>query len=128
MLIPEYLYHTAPNPFVLYGFSYKSLAHWFAVQDAASKGKPFKHFFDMTVEELPEIQYITVTVINEGLEAMLNQNNHKIKGIPNEYACTHPILGVGTTKLRLEYGDKKRGRNLYGKGIEKVLKRRRLSK
>ena len=82
----------------------------------------------MTVEELPEIQYITVTIINEGLEAMLNQNNHKIKGIPNEYACTHPILGVGTTKLRLEYGDKKRGRNLYGKGIEKVLKRRRLSK
>lgn len=128
MLLPECLYHTSENPFELYGFTYKTLAHWFAVQVKASKGEPFKHFFNMDVKDLPELQYIPVAIINEGLEAMMKQNNHNVKGIPNEYACSHPILGIGTTKLRLQYGDKKRGRNLYGKGIEKVLKRRRLSK
>ena len=128
MLIPECLSHTAENPFELYGFTYQTLAHWFAVQCAASKGEPFRHFFHLNVGKLPKLKYIPVSVITEGVEAMLNQNQHTVHGVPNEYACSHPILGIGTTKLRLSYGDKKRGRNLYGKGIEKVLKRLRLTK
>lgn len=128
MLVPECLYHTAENPFELYGFKYKTMAHWFAVQDAAYKGEEFHHLFDKDVSELPRLKYSSVAIIEEGIEAMLQQNKHEIRGLPNEYACSHPMLGIGTTKLRMEYGDKGTGRNLYGRGIERVLKRRRTSK
>jgi len=129
MFLPEKLYHTARNPFHLYGFQYETLAHWFVVQDAASKGKPFKHFFNMSVDDLPVLQYVPVPVINEGVEAMFSQNNiSDVKGCPSEYPISNLILGIGTTKIRLEYGDRKRGRNLYGKAIERVLKRQKTNK
>lgn len=129
MFLPKSLYHTSKNPFHLYGFHYKTLAHWFVVQNAAAKGKPFQHFFDMPVEDLPTVAYVPVPVIDEGIEAMFSQNNiPDIRGCPSVYAISDPILGIGTTKIRLEYGDKKRGRNLYGKAIERVLKRRKTFK
>ena len=129
MFVPENLYHTARNPFNIYGFHYETLAHWFVIQNAASKGKPFEHFFDMKATELPKIQYIPVPIIiNEGVEAMIAQNNITAKACSYVYAISDSILGVGSTPLRIEYGDKKEGRNLYGKAIERVLKRRKISK
>lgn len=128
MFVPDYLSHTAENPFTLYGYRYKTMAHFFAVQQAAAKALPFKHLFDMQVEDLPKLGYVKPKVIREGVEAMLAQTKHNIRTIPNKYASTHFFLGTGMTKLRTEYGEKKRGRNLYGKSIESVLKRRRFSK
>jgi hypothetical protein len=128
MFVPKHLYHTSKNPFNMYGFHYETLAHWFAVQNAASKGQPFMHFFDMNTEELPKIHYIPLHIINEGLEAMVAQNNITEKVHSYIYAISDPILGVGSTPIRIEYGDKHDGRNLYGKAIERVLKRRKTSK
>ena len=115
MFIPEYLEHTAENSFTLYGFEYKTMAHYFAVQQAAAQGRPFKHIFDMDVADLPKLVYVRREIVDEGVEAMLHQSKHDISllPVPNEYADKHPVLGIGTTKLRLRYGDKKRGRNLY---------------
>ena len=125
MFVPEYLSHTADNPFTLYGFKYKTVAHFFSVQQAAAKGLPFKHLFHLDVDELPPLVYVQADLVNEGVQAMLAQTKHAIKCVPNEYASTHPVLGIGTSKLRAEFGEKKRGRNLYGKSIAAILKRRR---
>ena len=110
MLVPEYLSHTSENPFTLYGFHYKTMAHFLAVQQAAAKGLPFEHLFAAKVEDLPKLVYVQVGIVDEGIEAMLAQTKHDIRSIPTEYASTHPVLGIGTSKLRLSYGDKKRGR------------------
>ena len=128
MLVPKYLSHTSENPFTLYGFKYKTMAHFFAVQQAAAKGLPFKHLFNAEVTDLPKLVYVRKAIVNEGVEAMLAQSKHDIRSIPDAYASTHPVLGIGTSKLRLAYGDKKRGRNLYGKSIQTVLKRRKVCK
>lgn len=128
MFVPDFLSHTSENPFTLYGFRYKTMAHFLAVQQAAAEGLRFKHLFDTKVEDLPELTRVQASVVNEGVEAMLAQTQHHITSIPTEYASPHLILGVGASEMRLQYGEKKRGRNLYGKGIESVLKRRRVSK
>ena len=119
--VPTKLYHDAPNPFTLYGFKYQTIAHFLIIQTHARRGVPFKHFFDMPVEELPPIHWVNRDVLEEGLNAMLPQMTpRKLK-----YPISHEILGIGTTRFRLKYGDKESGKNVYGKSITRVLKRRR---
>jgi hypothetical protein len=120
MLLPNHLYHDAPNPFMLYGFKYKTMAHWIVVQSHARRGSPFKHFFDMPVTELPKIYKVNKEVLEEGLDAMLPD----IKPQVYRYAHSHPILGIGTTRFRLKFNDNEFGKNAYGQCISAVLKRR----
>jgi hypothetical protein len=121
MSIPGHLGHLSVNPFSLYGFEYNTIAHWIVIQDAARRCKPFKHFFGMAPEDLPEIHDVDREVLEEGLEAMLPD----MEELPSEYMHTHATLGIGTTQFRLSYGDKKKGKNLYGLSVRRVLKRRR---
>ena len=121
MFVPEHLGHDQPNEFTLYGFTYKTMAHYITIQNFARKGAPFKHLFDLPVEDLPTIKTVHKAILEEGLAAMLPDMDK----IPSVYAHSHPKLGIGTTKLRLKFGDKKRGKNIYGKAIKRVLKRRK---
>lgn len=119
--VPTKLYHDARNPFTLYGFQYQTIAHFLIIQTHARRGVPFKHFFDLPVEELPPIHWVNRDVLEEGLNAMLPQMQpRKLK-----YPISHEILGIGTTRFRLTYGDKESGKNVYGKSITRVLLKRR---
>lgn len=121
MFVPDHLGHDQPNEFTLYGFTYKSMAHWITIQNFARRGAPFKHLFKLPIKKLPPIKIINVEILEEGLEAMLPIMDK----IPSVYANSHHKLGIGTTKLRLKYGDPKTGKNIYGKAIKRVLKRRK---
>ena len=124
MFVPTELYHDTSTPFTLYGFRYESIAHWLVIQGNARKGYPFKHFFKMPIGELPRIVKVSKEILEEGLEAMLP--DLKIRSY--RYAHSHPILGIGTTKLRLKFGDDENGLNVYGQCINNVLKHRRAIK
>jgi len=119
--VPTKFYHDAPNPFTLYGFHYKSMAHYLVVQMNARRGLAFEHFFEMHVDDLPYIHCVQKKVLDEGLGAMLPKDmemkNYK-------YPISHDLLGIGTTRFRLKYGDKPNGKNAYGKAMKRVLKRR----
>jgi len=118
--VPENLYHDAPNPFTLYGFKYQTIAHYLVVQTNARRSLPFKHFFDMDVRDLPPIHCVNKVVLEEGLNAMLPDMLPK----KFKYAISHELLGIGTTRFRMKYGDKQTGKNQYGRSMRMVLIRR----
>ena len=122
MFLPEKYGHLKPNKFTLYGFTYPTMAHYLVIQISAKNGGDFRQYFDMPVEDLPEIRRFNRRMLEEGLEAMLPKTlrNDKYK----YYDSIHPVLGTGTTKLRMQFGDTITGRNLYGIAINRVLKRR----
>ena len=122
--VPEYLYHDAPNPFTLYGFHYKSIAHYLVIQTHARRALPFKHFFDMEIEDLPPVHCVNKTVLEEGLNAMLPDIEPK----KFKYPISHHLLGIGATRYRLKFGAPETGKNVYGKSMRMVLKRRRALK
>lgn len=122
MFIPEKYGHLEPNEFTLYGFTYPTMAHWIVIQMSAKNGGDFRQFFDMPVEDLPEIKRFNHGMLEEGLQAMLPKT---LKKGYKYYDCMHPILGTGTTKMRIQFGDSIRGRNLYGIAVNRVLNRRR---
>jgi len=119
--VPEKLYHDAVNPFELYGFKYQTVAHFLVIQARARRALPFKHYFEMDVKDLPRIHCINKTVLEEALDAMLPEMEPK----DYIYPISHDLLGIGTTRFRLQYGDKQTGKNQYGRSIRAVLKRRR---
>lgn len=121
MFVPKQYGHKEPNEFTLYGFTYPTMAHWIVIQMAAKNGGGFHKYFSMSVEELPEIKRINRKMLEEGLEAMLPP----MKKIPVYYESMHKLLGIGTSKMRLKFGDKMKGGNQYGVAISKVLKRRK---
>ena len=121
MFVPKRFGHLEPNEFTLYGFTYPTIAHWIVIQMSAKNGGDFRKYFDMPVEELPEIKRFNHGMLEEGLDAMLPN----IKKDYMYYESMHPILGIGTTKMRLNFGDKIKGRNLYAISIQKVLNRRK---
>lgn len=122
MFIPEKYGHLEPNEFTLYGFTYPTMAHWIVIQMSAKNGGDFRQFFDMPVEALPEIKRFNHGMLEEGLEAMLPKT---MKKRYKYYDCMHHILGTETTKMRIQFGDSIRGRNLYGIAVNRVLNRRR---
>jgi hypothetical protein len=120
MFLPDHLAHDVENKFHAYGFDYKTIAHWLVIQSKAFSGKPFKHYFDMPVNELPYIHRVNRDVLKEGLQIMLPE----MKCYRYEYAHSNHKLGIGTTKLRLRFGDKADGENVYGQCVYEVLKER----
>jgi hypothetical protein len=122
MFVPEKYGHLEPNKFTLYGFTYPTMAHWIVIQTSAKNGGNFRQYFDMPAKDLPEINRFNYQMLEEGLEAMLPKT---IKKDYKYYDSTHQVLGTGTTKMRIQFGDEMKGRNLYGKAIERVLNRRR---
>lgn len=120
MFLPSELAHDAPNEFVLYGFTYKTMAHWITVQAKARAGKRFKKYFDMPVKDLPPIHRVNAEVLKEGLREMLPP----MKYYKFRYAHTNDRLGIGTTRLRLRFGDPALGNNVYGVCVSEVLKER----
>lgn len=122
--VPENLYHDAPNPFTLYGFKYQTIAHYLVIQTNARRALPFKHFFDMDVKDLPEIHCVNKVVLEEGLNAMLPHMPPK----KFKYPISHDLLGIGTTRFRMRYGDKQTGKNQYGRSMRMVLIRRAANK
>ena len=122
--VPPFLYHDAPNPFTLYGFKYPSIAHFLIIQAKARRGLKFRHFFDMPIEDLPPVYSINKAALEEALAVMLPEMEPQ----KFEYPISHEVLGIGTTRLRLKYGDKKNGSNAYGLAMWRVLKRRQSSK
>lgn len=122
MFIPEKYGHLEPNEFTLYGFTYPTMAHWLVIQISAKNGGDFRKYFDMPVEDLPEIKRFNRTMLEEGLEAMLPKT---LKNKYMYYDSIHPVLGTGTTKMRIQFGDSFHGRNLYGIAVNRVLNRRR---
>lgn len=122
MFLPKKYGHLEPNEFTLYGFTYPTLAHWIVIQMAAKHGGEFRKYFNMPAEELPEIKRFNPGMLEEGLDAMLPKT---LKNDYMYYDCMHHVLGIGTTKMRIQFGDHIRGRNLYGKAVERVLNRRK---
>lgn len=121
MFVPKQYGHKEPNEFTLYGFTYPTMYHWIVIQMSAKNGGDFRQFFNMTVDELPEIKRFNHGMLEEGLDAMLPN----IKSWYAYYDDMHPILGIGTTKMRISFGEKVTGRNLYALAIRKVLNRRK---
>lgn len=124
MFVPKRFGHREPNEFTLYGFTYPTIYHWIVIQMAAKNGGDFRKYFDMSVEELPEIKRFNHEMLEEGLDAILPDNIQEY----DYYNDMHPILGIATTKMRLKFGEEIKGRNLYAISIRKVLKRRRAFK
>lgn len=124
MFVPKRFGHLEPNEFTLYGFTYPTIAHWIVIQTSARNGGDFRQYFGMTVDELPEIKRFNQQMLEEGLDAMLPDIKHDY----TYYDDMHPVLGIGTTKMRLKFGDDVKGRNLYALTICKVLNRRRVLK
>ena len=121
MFVPKHLGHLEPNEFTLYGFTYPTIAHWIVIQTSAKNGGDFRKFFDMPVDELPEIKRFNHGMLEEGLNAILPD----IKRGYKYYDSTHHVLGIGTTRMRLSFGDEITGRNLYAISIQKVLNKRK---
>lgn len=120
MFLPDHLAHDAENEFNAYGFTYKSMAHWIIIQARAAAGQTFKHYFDKSIDELPTIHRINPDVLKEGLHIMLPNMKYK-KFL---YAHKNDRLGLGTTKLRMKFGEPAIGDNLYGIYVSEVLKER----
>lgn len=121
MFVPDHLAHDAENKFHVYGFDYKSMAHWIVIQSRAYSGKSFKQYFDKPVEELPNIHRVNKEVLKEGLRFMLPKT---MKYNTYKYAHSNDKLGLGATKLRLRFGQKAQGENVYGICVTEVLKER----
>tara|TARA_B100001287_G_C22575338_1_gene478321 strand:+ start:164 stop:541 length:378 start_codon:yes stop_codon:yes gene_type:complete len=121
MFIPDQFGHLEPNEFTLYGFTYPTVAHWIVIQTHARFGKEFRHFFDMPAEDLPEIKRFNTSMLDEALEAILPKT---LKNKYKYYESMHPVLGIGTTRMRMQFGDPITGKNLYGMSVQRVLKRR----
>lgn len=121
MFLPEKYGHLKPNKFTLYGFTYPTMAHYLVIQISAKNGGDFRQYFDMPVEDLPEIRRFNSKMLEEGLEAMLPKTLKKKYTL---YDCTHPVLGTGTTKMRMLFGDTIKGKNLYGIAVNRVLNKR----
>ena len=122
MFVPKKYGHLEPNEFTLYGFTYPTMAHYIVIQMCAKNGGDFRQYFDMPVEDLPEIKRLNHIMLEQGLEAMLPKTiEHDYK----YYDSMHHLLGTGTTQMRIQFGDTLKGRNLYGLAIHRVLKRRR---
>ena len=122
MFVPKKYGHLEPNEFTLYGFTYPTMAHFIIIQMSAKNGGDFRQYFDMPVEDLPEIKRFNPGMLEEGLQAMLPKT---VKKDYKYYDSMHPVLGTGTTKMRINFGDTFNGRNLYGLAIHRVLKSRR---
>lgn len=122
MFLPDHLAHDVENEFIAYGFRYKSIAHWIVIQARAVSGKTFRHYFDKEIEDLPNIHRASFEVLKEGLRFMLPP----MKYCKYKYAHTNHKLGLGTTKLRLRFGEPADGENMYGKCVSAVLKEREL--
>ena len=120
MFLPDHLAHDTVNEFIAYGFKYRSMAHWIVIQARVASGKSFRHYFDKEIEDLPMIHRANAEVLKEGLEFMLPP----MKSYTYEYAHTNPKLGIGTTKLRLRFGDPADGEDMYGKCVTEVLRER----
>ena len=75
----------------------------------------------MPIADLPKIHKINREALEEALEAMLPV----MTPMSYRYAHSHPILGIGTTRFRLKFGDDEFDKNAYGQCIGNVLKRRR---
>lgn len=125
MFIPKQYGHLEPNKFTLYGFTYPTMAHYIVIQISAKNGGDFRQYFDMPVEDLPEIKRFNHGMLDEGLEAMLPKT---LKKDFKYYDCIHPILGIGTTRMRLRFGDTITGKNFYGIAVNRVLNRRKTFK
>ena len=78
----------------------------------------------MPIEDLPPVYSINKAALEEALAVMLPEMEPQ----KFEYPISHEVLGIGTTRLRLKYGDKKNGSNAYGLAMWRVLKRRQSSK
>ena len=87
MFVPKRFGHLEPNEFTLYGFTYPTMAHWIVIQMSAKNGGNFRKYFDMPVDELPEIKRFNHSMLEEGLEAMLPD----MKVMPDYYDSMHPI-------------------------------------
>jgi len=121
MFVPKRFGHLEPNEFTLYGFTYPTIAHWIVIQMSAKNGGNFRKYFDMAVDKLPEIKRFNHSMLEEGLDAMLPE----IKEMPDYYDNMHPLLGIGTSKMRLKFGDEIKGQNLYAQAIRRVLRKRK---
>ena len=124
MFVPKEWGHLQRKPFTKYGYKYSCMAQWILVQMAAKKMQPVSHFFDMTPKELPEITEVTEDVLDEGLEAMLGD----VDDIPELYASYNPLLGIGMSKIRAEFGTPYNGKNVCGLAIQRVLRKRKAKK
>lgn len=120
MFLPDHLAHDVENEFIAYGFTYKSMAHWIIIQARAVSGKTFRHYFDKEIDDLPNIHRASEEVLKEGLRFMLPP----MKYYRFKYAHTNHKLGLGTTKLRLRFGEPADGENMYGRCVSAVLKER----
>lgn len=120
MYVPDHLAHDVENEFMAYGFKYKSMAHWIIIQARAVSGKSFRHYFDKNIEDLPTIHRASSEVLKEGLRFMLPP----MKAYKYKYAHTNHKLGMGTTRLRMRFGEPADGEDMYGKCITYVLKER----
>ena len=122
MFVPKQYGHKEPNEFTLYGFTYPTMAHWIVIQMSAKNGGEFRKYFNIPVEDLPEIKRFNHRMLEEGLEAMLPKT---IKKDYKFYDSMHPILGTGTTRMRINFGDTFNGKNLYGISVHRVLTKRK---
>ncbi len=120
MFLPGYLAHDVENEFTAYGFTYRSMAHWIVIQARAVSGKTFRHYFEKNIKDLPEIHRANAEVLKEGLRFMLPPMKH----VKYKYAHKNHKLGIGTTRLRILFGEPADGENMYGKCISAVLKER----
>lgn len=121
MFVPKRFGHREPNEFTLYGFTYPTIAHWIVIQMSAKNMGKYKRYFNMSVEDLPEIKKVNMQMLEEGLDAILPKTlNTKY----DYYEDMNPLLGIATTRMRLSFGDTIKGNNLYVKAINRVLKRR----
>ena len=120
MFLPDELAHDVENKFHAYGFDYKSMAHWIVIQSRAFSGKPFLHLFNRSIDKLPKIHKVNRDVLKEGLRFMLPEMKYR----EYKYAHSNDKLGIGTTKLRLKFGDTANGQNVYGICVSEVLKER----
>lgn len=123
--LPHDFDHENTLQFNVCGYTYKTLAHYIAVQNAAAAGLPFKHFFELDVRDLPPISQVSQEILDDAVNAIVEQTNYDFTTIPNAYECSHKILGLGSNRLRMSFGQIPRGQNLYGKTFEKILKKRK---
>lgn len=135
MYVPDEWSHRAPNAFVVCGYRYNSMAQWILVQVAASRYAPLSHYFNMSIDALPEVTEATEDILDRGLTAMFDASAREpfdvVDGGPDGvplYVSNNKVLGIGISRLRHEFGDTHTGANMYGKAMHRVLSRRASSK
>ena len=105
-------------------------------QGAASRYAPLSHYFNMSIDALPEVTEATEDILDRGLTAMFDASAREPfdvvpDGVPDGvplYVSNNKVLGIGISRLRHEFGDTHTGANMYGKAMHRVLSRRASSK